>query len=115
VTFHVAIVLLDTETRWERFNEIDNPEILGLIDKIDVQFVDGKPIRYARVEVRTKDGKSYVAEGDEYYHPPEPVAKILEREAGGILPKSKIARFSVLYERLEQLDDVSEMVKCLRL
>jgi 2-methylcitrate dehydratase PrpD len=116
VTFHIAIVMLDGgETRLSRFDELNNPEILALVDRIEIEFVAGKPIRYAQVEIRRRDGSVLSGAGEEFYFEPEPAETILEREAVGILPRSKLTRFLELHAQLENLDDVSPMIKCLGL
>lgn len=112
--FHIAIVVLDGgETRMSRFDELNNPEILALVDKVDVEFVEGKPIRYAKIELCLKNGSVLSREGDRFYFQPEPAETVLRRDSGDLWPKNKMARFLELHDQLEKLDDISEMVQCL--
>lgn len=113
IAFQLSMLLLDGELRPERNDELTNPEILDLVRKFQFKFVQGKPIRYARLEVRTNTGPRLVAEGDDFRYPPEDPAVIMERDAGEFLSRAKIARFLELLESLEQVEDASELVKCL--
>lgn len=115
VTFHIAVVLLDVETRLSRFDELDNPEILSLVERIEIEFIDGKPIRYAKVEVRRKDGSLLTREGYDFHFPSDSAETILRRDAADLLPETKLGRFLELHDRLETLPDIAPLVECLGL
>jgi 2-methylcitrate dehydratase PrpD len=113
VAFQFALLLLDGDLRLERYDQLDNPEILQVVDRCEFAFVAGKSIRYARLGVRTTDGRVFEREGDEFFFEPETHRAMVERGAVGLLPQAQIERFLELLDRLEALDDASELVRCL--
>jgi 2-methylcitrate dehydratase PrpD len=115
VAFQFALLLLDGDLRLERYEQLDNPEILAIVDRCDFDFVHGKPIRYARLKVRTTDGRAFEPEGEEFFFEPEEHRTMVERGAVGILPQPQIDRFLDLLDHLEDVDDASELVRCLTL
>jgi 2-methylcitrate dehydratase PrpD len=114
VLFHIAMLLLDGgRTDPKRIEELTNPDLLALIDKMRIEWVLGRPVRYARVQIRTHSGRELMREGSEFDYPPEPCKDIIERHAKGILPPQKIARVIELLDHLEQVPDVSELTQTL--
>lgn len=113
VLFQFGAMLVDGELKLERYDDIENPDILRLLESTEVDFVDGKSVRYARVEVSTTDGRVLVAEDDEFAYEPESPRTILERETESVLPANKIERAIDLIDDLENVDDVSELTRCL--
>lgn len=113
--FQFAALLIDGELRLDRYDDVDNPAIQRLLAEMEVGFEAGRSIRYARVELTTKDGRELVAEDDEFTYEPESPRAILEREANGILLPHKIERAIELINDLENVDDVAELTSCLAL
>ena len=113
--FQFAALLIDGELRLERYDDVDNPAIQCLLAEMEVDFEAGRSIRYARVEVTTKDGRELVAKDDEFTYEPESPRTILESEADAILPPHKIERAIELINDLENVDDVAELTSCLAL
>lgn len=111
--FQFGALLLDGDLVMSRYDDVNNPAILGIVDKTTFVFVTGKPVRYARLEVRTARGETLVREGDEFHFEPESARTIMERDADGMLPKAKIERFLDLLDNLEHVKDASELVTCL--
>lgn len=111
--FQLAIVLTDGYAKQSRYDEFADPRIQSVVDRMSFQFVTGKPIRYARLELRTTAGHVHVQEGYKFRHPPEPARDIMEREAAGILPRNKIEGFLELLERLEDISDMGQVMECL--
>jgi 2-methylcitrate dehydratase PrpD len=110
--FHLAVVLLDGAPREERFEQFDNPEILDIVDKVEVRLVAGRPIRYARVRVTTTDGTEVSAEGDTFVFPRVNWESWLARDGVRVVPKEKIERLAELIARLDEVDDVGEVMSC---
>lgn len=110
--FHLAVVLLDGGPRDERYQQFDNPEILDIIRKVEVRFVSGRPIRYAGVHVTTVDGQEVSAAGDHYTFPRADWPLWLAKDGARLLPQEKINRLVELIGRIEEVDDVSELMSC---
>lgn len=111
--FHLAIVLMHGGPNPNRYDEFSNPDIQALMGRMRVEFVTGKPIRYARLEFRTTGGQMWVLEGEQSPIPLEPAREIIEREAAGILPRNKIDRLLQLLDDLENVTDVAEVMESL--
>lgn len=111
--FQFGALLVDGELRLDRYEDVNNPEIGRLIDNTRVDFVEGKSVRYARLEVTTVDGCVLIGEGDEFTYATESPQDILMREADGILPADKISRACKLIGALEDVRDVAQLTACL--
>jgi 2-methylcitrate dehydratase PrpD len=111
--FQMAMLIIDGDLHFHRYAEIDNPEIMAVVRRIRVEFVEGRPIRYAKVEVVTKNGKVHMREGTHFAFPAQDPFTIIAKYAAPFLPKDRIQRFVDLLDRLETLPDVSEMIACL--
>jgi len=111
--FQLGMLLLDGDLRMDRFDDVSNPIINAVTKQTRVQFVHGKPIRYARMLVRTTAGKEYEAQGDEFRFEREDPRSIMEREARGVLPSEKIERFLQVLADLERVDYAAELMASL--
>lgn len=107
--FNLGILLLDGDLNLDRYTDIDNPEIHRIMQSTELEFVDGKSVRYARVEVRTTDGRKFVGEGNTFTFEPESPETIMRREASEILTAAKIDQFLELLDDIENCDDVSSL------
>jgi 2-methylcitrate dehydratase PrpD len=112
VRFQLAIVLLDGTPRAEHFERFGDPEILEIVDRIEVRLVTGRQIRYARVQVTTADGRELSAEGEDHRFPRAEWSSWLARYGARLLPLDKLNRLVDLLGRFEELDDVSEVMAC---
>jgi 2-methylcitrate dehydratase PrpD len=110
--FHLGVVLLEGEPKDERYEQFDNPEILDIVRKVEVRLVPGRSIRYARVQVTTVDGEELSAEGDHYTFPRTDWSAWLAKDGARVVPKEKINRLVELIGRLEEVDDISEVLSC---
>jgi 2-methylcitrate dehydratase PrpD len=110
--FHLAVVLLEGAPRDERYERFDDPEILEIVDKVDVRLVPGRSIRYARLCVTTADGAELTAEGDHYVFPRADWPLWLAKDGARLLSKEKLDRLAELVGRLDEVDDVSEVMAC---
>lgn len=113
IAFQFAMLAFDGDLRFERYAEHASPELCAFADRCRFRFVEGKPIRYAQVEVVTKGGRSIVREGDFFAFDPLPIDTIIRNGMSGLLPGSKIDRLLSLIDRLEDVTDVGELLVCL--
>ena len=111
--FQFGVLLVDGDLRLKRYEDVDNPDIRRIMDRTEVDFVDGKSVRYAGLQVTTTDGRVLVAQGDEFTYEPESPEQILTRDADGVLPAGKIERACELIDGLEDVSDVAELTACL--
>jgi 2-methylcitrate dehydratase PrpD len=108
--FHLGVILLAGEPRDERLQQFDNPDILDIVRKVDVRLVPGRPIRYARVRVTTIDGAEVSAAGDTYVFPRTDWQAWLAGDGARVLSKEKLDRLADLVGRLDEVDDVAEVM-----
>jgi 2-methylcitrate dehydratase PrpD len=111
--FQLAMLLLDGDLVYARYDERTNPALLNVVRKCHCDFVPGKPIRHAKLRVRTLDNREFVVEGERFGYEPESSRVMLERDAAGVLPPQQIARAIELLEGLERLDDVTQLMRSL--
>ena len=107
--FQCAMLLLDGEQDPARYEDFDNPAINEILDKMFVDFVPDKPVRYTRIDLETTAGESYVEEGDDFQFSPDQTREVLERDGVGVLPDKNIDRAIELLDDLENVDDVREL------
>lgn len=107
--YQCAMLLLDGEQDPARYLDFQNPKILSLLDRMTVDFVPDKPVRYTRIELETRSGDTYLEEGDDFKFSPDQTRQVLERDAAGILPDEKIERAIELLDNLENVADVREL------
>ncbi len=111
--FQMAMLVVDGEQRPERYADFNNPQIMAVVQKTSFVFVSGRPLRYAKVEVMTKDGRHYQREGTHFAFPTQDAFTIINRYAAGFLPESQIRKFVAMLADLENVQDVSELLVCL--
>jgi 2-methylcitrate dehydratase PrpD len=113
--FQMAMVLVDGgETKFERYLEPENVDILGVTGRTRIAFEPGhRDERYARFELVTKDGRRYRREGEEYAFPPLDLAAEIVAAGSGRVPERKLVRATELLARLGELRDVGELMDCL--
>ena len=99
--FQCAILLLDGEQDPARYEDFRNPEIVDVLDKMSVDFVPNKPVRYTRIELETKAGETFIKEGDDFQFSPDQTRLVLERDGAGVLPDKNIERAIELLDDLE--------------
>ncbi|WP_395646305.1 MmgE/PrpD family protein [Terricaulis sp.] len=113
--YQCAMMLLDGDLDFSRYAQTDNRDILDVIDRTHFHFVDGKPIRYARIVLQCKDGRRIERSGDSFFFEPETPRTLIERHGAQILPDAQINRFLDLLENLEDVEDASTLVESLAL
>lgn len=122
VAFQLAMVLtgvLDIEQPYhqmlERYDqEFGTPAVDAIIEKTRVILVRGRPIRYARVTVTKSDGRQVSSVGDGHDVPWVDWLPWLIERSDGLVPDEQVKRLVHLVTDLENLDDVSELMACLR-
>jgi len=111
--FQMAMLVVDGELNFARYADFNNPQIMAVVRKTSFEFVAGRPLRYAKIEVFTKDGTRHMREGTHFAFPPQDPYTIIERYAARLLPGSQIRRFVDLLGNLEQVSDISQLTACL--
>ncbi len=111
--FQCAMLLVDGEQDPARYEDFRNPAILEVLDKMSVDFVPDKPVRYTRIELETKSGENYVEKGDDFKFAPDQTRLVLERDAAGVLPDKNIERAIELLDDFENVTDVGELTTVL--
>jgi 2-methylcitrate dehydratase PrpD len=111
--FQMAMLVVDGELKLARYADFNNPEIMAVVRKTSFEFVAGRPLRYAKVEVLTKDGSRHVRESTHFTFRPQDAYTIIERYAARFLPACQIRRFVDLLGDLEKVSDVSQLTACL--
>ena len=107
------MLLVDGEQDPARYEDFRNPAILEVLDKMSVDFVPDKPVRYTRIELETKSGENYVEKGDDFKFAPDQTRLVLERDAAGVLPDKNIERAIELLDDFENVTDVGELTTVL--
>jgi 2-methylcitrate dehydratase PrpD len=112
--FQMAMVVVDAgETKFERYYEPENPDILRVVGRTHITFEPGHNFeRYARFELITKDGRRFQREGETYKFPPLDLAAEIIAAGAGIIPEKKLVRATELLARLDALGDVGELMEC---
>ena len=112
--FQMAMVLADEgETRFGRYYEPEDPEILSVVGRISISFEPGhRDERYARFVLMTRDGRRFHREGEEHVFPPLDMAAEIVAAGDGRVPERKLARAAELLAALGELGDVGELMEC---
>jgi 2-methylcitrate dehydratase PrpD len=113
--FWVASVVAKGHLDVGQADRFDDPEVAMLAEVTGVTFVADRPLRYAEVAVTTTDGRRLSAEGDRHVLPRTEWLGWLEGNAADLLSVGQLERVVALVADLEALDDVSELLRCLRL
>jgi 2-methylcitrate dehydratase PrpD len=113
VAFQFAMLLLDGDIVYSRYDELGNPALLESARKCRFDFVTGKSIRYAQLRVRTVDDREFTVAGERFSYEPEPARVMLERDASGVLPPQQTERFLALLGDLQHVDNVADLLRSL--
>lgn len=111
--FQMAMLVVDGELNPARYADFNNAQIMAVVRKTSFEFVSGKPIRYAKVVVQTKDGQLHMREGTHFAHPPQDAFTIINKYSAAFLPETQVRQFVELLADLERLPDVSRLLACL--
>ncbi len=108
--FLISLLLLDGDIREDlRWEAKDDPDVLEIARRVDTSFVEHPNPIYARVTIRTTDGRVFKAEGDDHVFPPLDATELLRKHARGVLSAERINRLVESVARLETKDDASEV------
>jgi 2-methylcitrate dehydratase PrpD len=99
--FRIANILADADIDTMRFRQAPDAEILGLLERIQLKYEDGHPIRYARLVVTMRNGHTYSAEGDTHVIEPLNWAEWLSESGRGVLSERRLKRVAQLIVDLE--------------
>lgn len=108
--FQTAIILLDGRIDFARYEQLDNPEILTVIEKISVTLAPHRNTRYARVRITTFDGRTFEREGQDYAFAPIDAIAWLSRDGEKFVSRANLERFATLARNLEKVQDVGELM-----
>ena len=90
------------------------PDLVELCSRIRVVLEDGHPIRYARIEIATRDGRSVAAQGHDHSFDPAEWLRWLSIGGTDVLGGDALAALVETMDRLEDLDDVADLTTLLR-
>ncbi len=111
--FQLAMLIVDGgDTDFARYDQPDNAELLGLVSRMRVGFVDGRVERYAKLELTTTDGRRHVREGEDFAFPRLDARAELVAAGRDLVPEPKLLRAAELLERLPSLGEVGELMEC---
>ena len=114
--FQMAIVIADGgETNFARYYEPDHPDIVRILRTVELRFEAGHTDeRFTRFELRTRDGRRFVREGENHTFPPLDPSAEVRRAGEGVIPDPQCRDAASLVGRLEILDDVADLMAALR-
>ena len=114
VVLAIAIILTTGHLDTALVEDYTRPDLVELCGRISVVLEEGHPIRYARIEVETSDGRSAADEGHDHIF--DPVDWFAWLSVGGmdIVGGERLTRLVEIIQRLEALDDVAELTALLR-
>ncbi|HZC70671.1 MAG TPA: MmgE/PrpD family protein [Jatrophihabitans sp.] len=107
----LAAVLADGCLDERRFDEPPDERRCAMRERVRLRFEADRPLRYARVEVTTTDGRQFEAEGDRVEVPPSDLRESLSAGTAAGLP---IDRLVDLMQHLEDVPNVADVLACLR-
>jgi hypothetical protein len=96
--------------------DVEAPDILGLLEKTEIVGVEG--LMTARIEVRTAAGEYRFdadADGRDYRLPEDEVEEIYRGAAANTYGQAQAERVLDLLREIEQLDDVATLVAAITL
>lgn len=99
--FRIANALLDGDVDAVRRERKPDEDLLDILDRIQVSYEDGRPIRYARITVVTDDGRTRVTEGDSHTVEMPSWPDWLAHTGGAVLPERQLERLAELLSNLE--------------
>lgn len=113
VAFQVAMVLLDGGVNLARYDDFDGEQIRGVLDRVAVELVPDRPIRYAKLRITTTDGRQLIAERHDHTFPRSEWLPWLTERGSGSVAEDRLRRIVDFVSRLEEVDDVAELMRCL--
>jgi hypothetical protein len=110
----MAMLLVDGKLDFRRYEQFDAPEMRAAIAKIKPVLVPGKSnIRWTRIEVDVKDGRTVAREGETHTFPPMSPHERLADAAEGLLSPAQIERAVELLMKLEEQPSLAPLMACL--
>jgi hypothetical protein len=110
--FQVSMVLLDGRLDFRRYDRYDDPAVLDVVGKVEVALVPGRPIRYARLDVTTTDGRVLSAEGEDYAAGGDWLRRI-DSDGGWLHRDADLRSAADLVAHLEDVEDVADVLRLL--
>ncbi|MGH8314392.1 MAG: MmgE/PrpD family protein [Steroidobacterales bacterium] len=82
-----------------------------LLSRIELRF-ERRPEDYARIEIRTRDGRTLTREGKISPRPKGDLAGWLRRDGERFLEEAKLAKLTRLIANIDDVSDVAEVLAC---
>jgi 2-methylcitrate dehydratase PrpD len=113
--FQIAMLILDGgESRFERYWQNDNPDLLELVRRMTVTLVPHEDDNFARIDVTTTDGRRLSREGVAFSYPRWDDRAELLAAGKSVLPEDQLRRAANLLDDLPNVADVAELMSCFR-
>ena len=110
----IATILATGRLDPDLVSDYTRPDLIELCSRISVVLEKGHPIRYARVEVDTSDGRRLVAEGHDHAFDPADWLDWLSIGGTDVLGSDAVAGLVDAIDRLDDIDDLSNLTALLR-
>jgi 2-methylcitrate dehydratase PrpD len=114
VLFALALLIVDGRIDVARYDEHADPRIDAVARRLHVTLEDRDKVRYARLVVTLRDGRSLTAEGDDFAFPRSERLAFLRRDGGRLFSDERLGEIDRTVSEIETLDDVSELCALLR-
>ena len=114
VVLAIAIILATGRFDAALVREYTRPDLVELCGRIRVVLEEGHPIRYARIEVATRDGRSPAAEGHDHVFERAEWRRWLAVGGSDVLGCDALGGVVEMVDRLEDVDDVNDLTTLLR-
>ena len=107
--FAVAATLMDGDYTLGRLDGYDDPAILRMTERIDVDTSIQADTYYHRLDVRLRDGTTHSAEGDEALIASTDPMAIVRFNGSAAIDEEGIRQLAATIDRLEALGSISEL------
>ena len=114
VVLAIATILMTGRLDTALVMDYTRRDLVELCGPIRVVLEEGHPIRYARIEMDTGDGRKLVAEGDDHAFDPAEWSGWLAVGGRDVLGPDALACLVEAMDRLEHLEDVADLTALLR-
>ena len=107
----LAILLVERTVREPTFDHYANPIVRAAMDRIEFAF-EVRPVDWAAIELRTRDGRVFREEGRIRVAPKGDWSAWLRQDGERFLSEAKLTKLEQLLTHLEDVNDVAEVLAC---